>query len=258
LKALIIDLRDNPGGLLEAAWNVSDAFLSEGVIVSTRGRDPKYDKIYHATKNVLLPTEIPLVVMINGYSASGSEIVAGAIKDSKRGILVGTTTYGKGLVQQRMPLDYSSGAISLTISSYYTPNGTSIHEKGITPNIEIEEWNPSAIDLLMLRKAREKDSIENFVLNYIKQKTEETGVQPKDFTPLKARLPELISILEENDIRFEEGKIVMLQTRRVFDRNVGIERIIEEDDVQLQRAIEVINSGEIPEILAKATPEPGK
>ena len=198
------------------------------------------------------------MVLINGYSASGSEIVAGAVKDSRRGILVGTTTYGKGVVQQRMPLDYSPGAISITISSYYTPNGISIHEKGVTPNIEIDEWHRSTIDLLMLRKVREKGLIENFVMDYIKQKTDETGAQPKDFTEFQPRLPELISILEENDIKFEEEKVVMLEARQIFNLNVGIERGIDlENDVQLQRAIEVIKSGEIPEILAKATSEPG-
>lgn len=256
LKALILDLRDNPGGLLEAAWNVSNAFLSEGVIVSTRGREHKYDKVYHATESILMPAEIPLVVMVNGYSASGSEIVAGAVKDSKRGILVGSKTYGKGLVQQRMELKRGPGAISLTISSYYTPNGTSIHETGITPNIEADEWHPSAIDQLMLRKAREKELIENFVMDYIKQKTDETGAQPKDFAELKARLGELTPVLEDNGIKFEEEKVVMLEARRIFDLNVGIARLIDlENDVQLQRAIEVIKSGEIAKILAQATPE---
>jgi len=256
LKALILDLRDNPGGLLESAWNVSNAFLPEGVIVSTRGRDHKYDKVYYATKSIFLPLEVPLVVLVNGYSASGSEIVAGAVKDSKRGILVGTTTYGKGLVQQRMELNSGPGAISLTISSYYTPNGTSIHEKGIIPNIEIEEWHPSSIDQLMLRKAREKELIENFVTDYIKEKTDETNVQPKDFTELKARLPKLIPVLEENEIKFEEEKVVTLQARRIFDLNVGIARVVDlENDAQLQRAMEVVKSGEIAKILAEVTPE---
>jgi carboxyl-terminal processing protease len=251
LKSLILDLRDNPGGLLESAWSVSNAFLSEGVIVSTRGRDHKYDKVYPATKEVLLPPEVQLVVMVNEYSASGSEIVAGAVKDSGRGILVGTTTYGKGLVQQRMELLSGPGAISLTISSYYTPSGNSIHGKGITPNIEIDEWHPSAIDLLMLRKAREKELIENFVMDYIKQKETETGAQPKDFTALKARLPELIPVLEKNGIKFEEEKVLTLEARRIFDLNVGIVRDIDlENDVQLQRAMEVIKSGEIAKVLA--------
>jgi carboxyl-terminal processing protease len=256
LKALILDLRDNPGGLLEAAWNVSNAFLSDGVIVSTRGREHKYDKVYHATKSILMPAEIPLVVLVNGYSASGSEIVAGAVKDSKRGILVGTKTYGKGLVQQRMQLKRGPGAISLTISSYYTPNGTSIHETGIAPNIEVDEWHPDAIDQLMLRKAREKELVETFVMAYIKQKTEETGAQPKDFAGLQARLGDLAPVLEESGVKFEEGKVVTLEARRIFDLNVGIARVIDvENDVQLQRAIEVIESGEIAKILAQATPE---
>jgi carboxyl-terminal processing protease len=119
MKSLILDLRDDPGGLLEAAKYVADAFLSEGIIVSTKGRYHRFDQGYPADREVLCPPEVGLVVLVNEYSASGSEIVAGAIKDSKRGILLGTKTFGKGVVQQRFPLDNGGGAVSLTISTYY-------------------------------------------------------------------------------------------------------------------------------------------
>lgn len=253
LKALILDLRDNPGGLLDSAWSVANAFLSEGVIVSTRGREAKYNKVYPATKNILYPPEAQLVVLVNGYSASGSEIVAGAIKDSKRGILIGTKTYGKGVVQQRMELKKGPGAISITISSYYTPSGANINKEGIKPNIKVEEWSPSAIDQLMLRKARKKELIEKFVMNYINKIEAKTGVPPKDFAPLEAKLPELMPILEENNIKFDEQKIIKLEARRIFNMNTGVTNIIDlENDDQLKEAIKVIKSGEVAKILAKA------
>jgi C-terminal peptidase prc len=129
MKALILDLRNNPGGLLDAAHYVADAFISEGIIVSTKGRTPRFDQKYDAKYPELCPSDIPLIVLVNGFSASGSEIVAGAIKDTGRGVILGTRTFGKGLVQQRFPLKNGGGAVSLTVSRYYTPNGISINER---------------------------------------------------------------------------------------------------------------------------------
>ena len=129
LKAIILDLRHNPGGLLDAAHYVADAFIPKGVIVSTKGRKPRFDQEYPAKYPELCPPDIPLVVLVNGFSASGSEIVAGAIKDTGRGVILGTRTFGKGLVQQRFPLKNGGGAVSLTVSRYYTPSGVSINER---------------------------------------------------------------------------------------------------------------------------------
>ena len=128
MKALILDLRHNPGGLLDAAHYVADAFISEGIIVSTKGRKARFDQKYRAKYPELCPPDLPLVVLVDGFSASGSEIVAGAIKDTGRGVILGTRTFGKGLVQQRFPLKNGGGAVSLTVSRYYTPNGISINE----------------------------------------------------------------------------------------------------------------------------------
>ena len=100
-RALILDLRNNPGGLLDSAYYVSDALISEGMIVSTRGRHPQSNKEYKSSSKVLCPEDIELVVLINEYSASGSEIVAGAISDHVRGVLLGNKTFGKGLVLHR-------------------------------------------------------------------------------------------------------------------------------------------------------------
>lgn len=253
LKALILDLRDNPGGLLEDAWNVADAFFPEGkTIVKTRGKKQNFNHSYSSTDKMLCPKDVQVIVLVNELSASGSEIVAGAIKDLQRGILVGATTYGKGVVQQRIELE-NGGAISLTISSYYTPNDISINGEGITPHVLVDAWKPSDFDQFMLYKAREKNVIEKFVLNYIEDVEREKETTPKDFAHLEAKLPDLISILQENRIHFEEEKVIKLEARRIFDMNVGITRMVDlANDVQLQRAIAIIKSGEVAKILAES------
>jgi carboxyl-terminal processing protease len=133
LHGLVLDLRNNPGGVLEAGVAVADAFLNEGVIVSADGRTPDARFRMEATPGDLIDGA-ELVVLVNGGSASASEIVAGALKDHNRAELIGHKTYGKGSVQTVMPLA-QGGAIKLTTSRYYTPSGVSIHGKGITPDL---------------------------------------------------------------------------------------------------------------------------
>jgi len=137
MKGVVLDLRNNPGGLLDQAINVSDAFLEQGEIVSTRGRDPQNTKRYSAHAGDLLDG-LPMVVLINGGSASASEIVSGALKDHKRAIVMGTKSFGKGSVQTVIPLE-GHGAMRLTTSRYYTPSGHSIQAKGIEPDIIVEQ-----------------------------------------------------------------------------------------------------------------------
>ncbi|WP_230408071.1 S41 family peptidase [Candidatus Kuenenia stuttgartiensis] len=136
MEGLILDLRFNPGELLSAAVGVSDRFLKKGVIVSTRGRGPDQNILYRARRSGSYP-DFPLVVLVNNGSASASEIVAGAIKDNKRGLLVGMKTFGKGSVQSLVPIREGNAALKLTTAKYYTPSGECIHEKGIEPDIEI-------------------------------------------------------------------------------------------------------------------------
>jgi carboxyl-terminal processing protease len=136
LKGLVLDLRNNPGGVLEAAVSVSDAFLDDGAIVSANGRAPESRFEMDATPGDLIDGAA-LVVLVNGGSASASEIVAGALKDHGRATLIGRTTFGKGSVQTVMPLS-DGHAIKLTTSRYYTPSGISIHEKGIDPDVVVE------------------------------------------------------------------------------------------------------------------------
>jgi carboxyl-terminal processing protease len=136
LKGLVLDLRNNPGGVLEAAVAVSDTFLNSGVIVSAKGRTPESKFEMDATPGDAL-NGAPIVVLVNGGSASAAEIVAGALKDNHRAKLMGRTTFGKGSVQTVIPLS-GDRAIKLTTSLYYTPSGISINHRGIAPDIELE------------------------------------------------------------------------------------------------------------------------
>lgn len=135
LKGFILDLRLNPGGLLDQAVSVSDAFLERGEVVSTRGRDPDETRRYNAVPGDITGGK-PLIVMMNGGSASASEIVAGALQDHKRATVLGTRSFGKGSVQTIIPLG-SNGALRLTTALYYTPSGKSIQAKGIVPDIKV-------------------------------------------------------------------------------------------------------------------------
>jgi len=136
LKGLVLDLRNNPGGVLEAAVSVSDTFLDAGIIVTAKGRTPESKFEMDATPGDAL-NGAPIVVLINGGSASAAEIVAGALKDNHRAKLMGRTTFGKGSVQTVIPLS-GDRAIKLTTSLYYTPSGVSINHRGIAPDIELE------------------------------------------------------------------------------------------------------------------------
>ena len=137
VNGIILDLRNNPGGLLTQAIQVSDAFLEKGEIVSTRGRDPQDGERFNATPGDLIDGK-PMVVLINGGSASASEIVAGALQDHRRAIVVGTKSFGKGSVQTVMPLR-GDGAMRLTTARYYTPSGRSIQSLGVSPDIVVEQ-----------------------------------------------------------------------------------------------------------------------
>lgn len=137
LKGVVLDLRNNPGGLLDQAVDVADLFLDEGLIVYTKGREPDAQMEFSAKRSGTEPS-YPLVVLINGGSASASEIVAGALQDHGRAVILGTQSFGKGSVQTILPLGDDSG-LRLTTARYYTPKGTSIQAKGITPDIDVPQ-----------------------------------------------------------------------------------------------------------------------
>ena len=164
IEGLILDLRYNSGGLLSQAVEVADEFLDSGVIVSTKGRDSSQNEIYHARPGGEA-VNIPLVVLINAGSASASEIVAGAIKDHNRGILMGIKSFGKGTVQQIFPL-VNEGAIALTTAKYYTPSGESIEGKGIEPYMKVEAFKPTEEEKKTLAQLKESKWVKEFLAKY--------------------------------------------------------------------------------------------
>ncbi|TXH04746.1 MAG: S41 family peptidase [Nevskiaceae bacterium] len=164
LKGLVLDLRNNPGGVLDAAVKVSDAFIDKGTIVSIKGRDPANTREFTATPGDLLNGH-PLVVLVNGGSASASEIVAGALQDDKRAVLMGSRTFGKGSVQTIMPLQ-NDAAIKLTTARYYTPSGRSIQAEGIEPDVTLRSLKVAKDDqqdglLEPIKEADLKGSLHN-------------------------------------------------------------------------------------------------
>ena len=248
MKALILDLRDNQGGLLNAAYHIADAFINEGIIVLTKGRKSEFNEAYKATSELRCPPDIPLVVLVNEFSASASEIVAGAIKDTRRGILVGQKTYGKGVVQKRYEL-LDGASMSLTISAYYTPNGTSINEVGITPQVSIADETLDEIEGIMLRKVDASDTLRDFVAKWIDDHYTDPGEIPKDFSLLEPELPKLQQMLEKERIHVSL-KWLKQRAERFFNFHVGIEQIVDlAHDRQLREAIRIINNNEVEKYL---------
>ena len=170
----VLDLRNNPGGLLTESISVSDVFLDQGEIVSIRGREKKDVKVYSAKKGDLINKK-PLIVLINEGSASASEIVAGALQDHDRAVIMGIKSFGKGSVQTIVPID--SGAIRLTIAKYYTPSGDSIQAVGIEPDIIVPRAELNIIDdYFTFRESDYKDALEN--------ETNEGAEEEEDYTEL--------------------------------------------------------------------------
>lgn len=163
LSGLVLDLRNNPGGLLDEAVEITNLFVDEGVIVSTIGKE-KDDKDVKYAKSGIARTDFPMVVLVNGSSASAAEIVAGALKDHKRALVAGSRTFGKGSVQTVIPLGDDIG-LKLTIARYYTPNGTSIQAKGIEPDINLDDIDPDTIKKIRRRsKTLSEADLKNHIL----------------------------------------------------------------------------------------------
>src|SRR3954447_17381341 len=198
LRGFVVDLRNNPGGLLDQAISVSDAFLERGEIVSTRGRNAEETQRYNARAGDLTKGK-PIIVLINGGSASASEIVAGALQDHHRATIVGTRSFGKGSVQTIIPLGSGNGALRLTTARYFTPSGRSIQAKGIVPEIEVLQDVPEEL------KARTDTKGESSLRGHLKgdEGQEETGSQayippdPKDDKALHTAL-DLVRGIQKN------------------------------------------------------------
>ncbi|MEQ6342529.1 MAG: S41 family peptidase [Gammaproteobacteria bacterium] len=179
LKGLVLDLRNNPGGVLNASVAVSDAFLEKGLIVYTDGRLKDSHQKFQATPGDILKGA-PLVVLINGGSASASEIVAGALQDQKRAILMGTKSFGKGSVQTVVPID-NNAALKLTTARYYTPSGRSIQAEGITPDIALENVKVSAGEKPILEPVKEAD-LSGHLQNGNRKTGDDSGTKPAEPT----------------------------------------------------------------------------
>jgi carboxyl-terminal processing protease len=197
LKGFVIDLRNNPGGLLDQAISVSDAFLEKGEIVSTRGRNAEETQRFNSRAGDLTKNK-PIIILINGGSASASEIVAGALQDHRRATVIGTRSFGKGSVQTIIPLGSGNGALRLTTARYFTPSGRSIQAKGISPDIEVLQEVPEEL------KARTDTRGEASLRGHLKAEGDEaTGSQsyippdPKDDKALHTAL-DLIRGVQKN------------------------------------------------------------
>ncbi|MCB9254115.1 MAG: S41 family peptidase [Bdellovibrionaceae bacterium] len=228
LEGLVLDLRYNPGGLLEEAVSVSGTFLGNVPIVSTMGRNKKQKEVeYGKMKNPY--DKLKLVVLVNEASASASEIVAGALQDHKRGLIVGKTTFGKGSVQTVIDLDNKSGAragLKLTVARYYTPNGRSIQGKGITPDIEVDR-----IDVDLLEKAKQGRMLREADLKgHIIGEDEDTSAESKDEDEAEKKDRSDIRPIREKD-----GKKI-----RVSDPAVLVK-----SDFQLQQALAYLKAWNI-------------
>ena len=210
LKGLVLDLRNNPGGLLDQAVKISDRFIESGLIVSVEGRkeDQKMKFFAHPDGNSV---RYPLVVLVNGGSASAAEIVAGAIQDQGRGVIVGTQTFGKGSVQTIIPLKDGSG-LRLTTARYYTPNGRSIQAKGIVPDIIVKLSRPEEEKEILPPKLPAEKDLERHLMDAgkgePKEKEKPKKEEVKEKRPVDNQLERALELLKSWDIfkKIAEGK----------------------------------------------------
>jgi carboxyl-terminal processing protease len=209
LKGLILDLRNNPGGLLSQAIEVSDIFLDSGLIVSTKGRNASQDMEVSAQKNKT-ERDYPIIVMVNGGSASASEIVAGALQDNKRALTLGTRTFGKGSVQTILPLSDGSG-LRLTTAKYYTPSGRSIQASGIKPDIEVEFVPPVQEEKKDGPQFMREQDLKGHMINDTTEAKEDQKEEKEDETTLR------IKMLLERDNQVRHA-LQLLKTWDIFSK----------------------------------------
>jgi len=227
LKGYVLDMRNNPGGLLDQATEVSDAFLDSGEIVSTRGRTTEGAKRYNATKGDITNGK-PIVVLINGGSASASEIVSGALQDHHRAVVMGIKSFGKGSVQTVIPLT-GYGAMRLTTSRYYTPSGRSIQAEGITPDIEVKQATKIEYEQVN-RFMRNEASLGRHLANPDEKKGEVPASQEDNSAKI---MPLLDKANEKNKKPGEPGKTEEVPTPTMTEGDP-------DKDFQLARALDLI------------------
>jgi carboxyl-terminal processing protease len=197
LQGIVLDLRNNPGGVLNAAVSVSDAFLKSGLIVYTQGRDGDSQLRFEAAPDDVL-NGAPIVVLVNEGSASASEIVAGALQDQKRAVIMGSQTFGKGSVQTIIPIS-DTAAVKLTTARYYTPSGRSIQAEGIKPDIELEEVQVSRVDnngVKPLKEANLSGHLKNGNSGAAGEKSESGGSESESLADKDYQLGEALNLLK--------------------------------------------------------------
>ena len=234
LRGVVLDLRNNPGGLLEQAVSVSDAFLKQGEVVSTRERDPNKTKRYNAhSGDELVDENIPIVVLVNNGSASASEIVSGALQDHKRAIVLGTKSFGKGSVQTVIPLS-EHGAIRLTTARYYTPSGRSIQAKGITPDITVNQAKIEPI------KATDKLRSEADLRKRLETLEEKKAKLHKDDTTKDKEVVDS-KVIEKSEDKASD-KSDKDDKKKDVTKLKSSEEIAAGEDFQLQRALDLLRA----------------
>lgn len=210
IKGLIIDVRNNPGGLLEQAVKMADEFVDEGVIVSTMGRKKEDKEVIFAKADPNVPKEsFPIIVVVNEYSASASEILAGALQDNHRALVLGQRSFGKGSVQSVVKLGDGAG-LKLTVARYYTPNGTEIQAEGIKPDIKVDEIDPEAYEKALVKKNVRRESDIN---RHLKGKKERLSVK---------EVPKVGTLTGRDDLLEKDFQIAQafnyLKASRVFKK----------------------------------------
>jgi len=218
MKGLVLDLRDNPGGVLQQAIDISDLFLEKGIIMSSKGRQKRHNRTYKARKDDAKPRTYPITVLINGGSASASEIVAGALQDQKLALIIGTTSFGKGSVQAIENLR-DGYALKLTIARYYTPSGRSIQAKGVEPDIVVQHKILTEEPEDQNRLFKEKD-LANHLNAEPESKKKKAAPQKEDKTKSKEEQPERPSRLSPLNA---EQLMTDSQVRRALDILMGYE-----------------------------------
>lgn len=234
-RAMIVDVRSNPGGLLQSVIQIADLFLDRGVIVSTKGRSPFENSVNRAKPDLGVPADKPVIVLINRGSASASEILAGALKDNKRALLIGEKSYGKGSVQQVFPLD--GNGFKLTMARYYTPSDWNIDKTGIMPDIEAKEPDISDAEAAEIERLFTSGRITAFV----KEKPQATTAEREEFAQ---------SLVAEG-----YGLPVRLLSRLVKDElsRTSIAPTYDlEFDVALVKALDTIDRPDYSSLLAEA------
>jgi carboxyl-terminal processing protease len=228
LSGIILDLRSNPGGVVDASKQIADMFLSGDPIFTFQTQDVSQNAVIASRKQTLVPPSLPLVVLIDGGSASASEILAGALKDNERAVIIGTTSFGKGLVQQIYP--FGRDYFKLTIARYLTPDDHDIHERGIEPDILVEEAELTEQQMEDYADLIERQVFANFVEDHPKEDPAATNAF------IQSLIDEGVSLPERYLRRF---------VRMQYERRMDFPPVYDLDfDIVLNRAIEYLNSGE--------------